>query len=193
METSQSIVNITKALLKAQKNIGFAVKGSKNPFFRSDYADLPSVMEACKEHLNDAGIFVMQQLDSTETDDYVVSTMYHGESGEFISSKMKLGKHTDIQKKMAEVTYLKRNMLQAQAFIPSLDDDDGNTASGKTEAPKGREPVKAKSESKVEVKPETKSEAKTEEPPRRRIAVPTEEVKPTTPVKQDTKPTTEQW
>ena len=137
------------------------------------------------------------QLDSTETDDYVVSTMYHGESGEFISSKMKLGKHTDIQKKMAEVTYLKRYMLQAQAFIPSLDDDDGNTASGKTEPPKGREPVKAKSEPKAEVKPETKveakPEAKTEEPPRRRIAVPTEEVKPTATVKQDTKPTTEQW
>lgn len=174
MEKSESIINLTKALLKAQKNIGFAVKGSKNPFFKSDYADLPSVMEACKEHLNEAGIFVTQLLDTTDFGDFVITMFVHGETGEYISSKMKVDSHTDVQKRMSSVTYTKRYMLQAMAFIPSLDDDDGNKASNVKSEPQGRKPT-------VFTKSEPVKEEKVEAPQenlRRRVSVPVDSVKP---------------
>src|ERR1035437_4743809 len=60
MRTSSGIAKIAAALNKAQRNIGSATKGAANPFFKSKYADLGSVMEACKEALNNEGITVLQ-------------------------------------------------------------------------------------------------------------------------------------
>ena len=40
MNSSESIKNLAVALVKAQKEMGGAVKDSKNPFFKSNYADL---------------------------------------------------------------------------------------------------------------------------------------------------------
>ena len=48
MKTSESIKNLSQALLKAQAQMGAAKKDSKNPFFKSNYADLPTVMEVVK-------------------------------------------------------------------------------------------------------------------------------------------------
>lgn len=189
MERSESIVNLTKAMLNAQKNIGAAIKGSKNPFFRSSYADLPSVMESCKDALNDAGILVTQMLDSLDSGDYLVTLFVHGETGEFMGSKMKIYNHKDIQGTMSEQTYLRRYMLQALAFIPSVDDD-GNAASGKNEEPKGRAPVKV--ETKVETKPEVKPEARVRRPVATEATKPVETKVETKPeVKEETD--NEQW
>ena len=61
---------IAKALLEAQKEMGNAVKGSNNPFFKSKYADLNSIREACMPALNRNGIVVLQptvHLDGKET------------------------------------------------------------------------------------------------------------------------------
>ena len=46
MNTSESIKNLAESLCKAQAEMGGAVKDSKNPFFKSDYADLTSVIKA---------------------------------------------------------------------------------------------------------------------------------------------------
>ena len=51
---------IATALLKAQKQMGTAKKDAKNPFFKSNYADLNSIREACMPSLNDNGIVVLQ-------------------------------------------------------------------------------------------------------------------------------------
>ena len=60
MKTSDSIIKIAPALLSAQQAIGFAAKDSKNPAFKSSYANLESVIEAIKAPLNDAGIMFLQ-------------------------------------------------------------------------------------------------------------------------------------
>lgn len=134
MERSESIINISKAMLVAQKKIEGAIKDSKNPFFKNNYANLDSVMDACKLHLNDAGIIVTQLVDSTIDCDFMTTMFIHAETGEFISSKMALPSSEDIQKKCAAQTYARRFMLQAMAFV-GAEDDDGNTASGKTTKP----------------------------------------------------------
>lgn len=139
MNKSDSIVNIAASLVKAQKNIGSAVKGAANPFYKSKYADLGSVMEACKEALNEQGITVLQPVLSEESGDYVETILLH-ETGEFISSRMKLVlSKQDMQAYGSSVSYARRYGLQSMVFIPAADDDaEGtmNRSPAKQEAPK---------------------------------------------------------
>ena len=49
MKQSESITELAKAMNLAQAEMGGAVKDSANPFFKSKYADLTSVVKAIKE------------------------------------------------------------------------------------------------------------------------------------------------
>lgn len=126
MNKSDSIIKITTAYLKAQKEIGAAVKDSSNPFFKSKYADLGSVMEACKKALNDNGISVLQPVNGDE-----VETILIHESGEWLSSNTKIvcKVSNDPQAYGSAITYARRYGLQSMVFIPA-EDDDGNKATG---------------------------------------------------------------
>lgn len=128
MITSPNIIKIATALLLAQKEIGGAKKGATNPFFKMKYSDLGSVMEACKEAFNNHGISVIQPVTTNENGTYVETVLLH-ESGEFITSQMKVScKNPDNPQEMGSaITYAKRYSLQAIAFIPS-EDDDGEAA-----------------------------------------------------------------
>lgn len=128
MKTSDKILIISKALLAAQREIGAAKKGSTNPFFKSSYASLGDVMEACKDALNKNGIAVLQPI----IDDSVETVLLH-ESGEWIGSSMKIvvSKPNDPQALGSAISYTKRYSLQAMLFIPS-EDDDGNEATVKS-------------------------------------------------------------
>lgn len=147
MNKSESIVKIAAALVKAQKNIGSATKGAVNPHFKSKFADLGSVMEACKEALNAEGISILQPVLSEESGDYVETILLH-ESGEFLSSRMKLVlTKQDMQAYGAAVSYARRYGLQSMVFIPAEDNDAESTmnrapAPAKQEAPKASAPVK---------------------------------------------------
>ena len=52
MLQSESIKELATALAKAQGELKHASKDSVNPHFRSKYADLASVWEACREALS---------------------------------------------------------------------------------------------------------------------------------------------
>ena len=52
MRTSESIVKISQALVKSQSAMGNASKDSNNPFFKSKYADLNAIREACIPEAN---------------------------------------------------------------------------------------------------------------------------------------------
>lgn len=129
MNKSDSIVKIAGALLAAQKEIGSALKGSSNPFFKSKYADLGAVMEACKEPLNKNGITVLQPVNADADGEYVETILLH-ESGEFLSSRMKLLVPKNMQDYGSAVSYARRYSLQSLVFIPA-EDDDGETTMGR--------------------------------------------------------------
>lgn len=131
MNKSDSIIKVTTAYLKAQKEIGAAVKDSSNPFFKSKYADLGSVMEACKKALNDNGISVLQPINGDE-----VETILVHESGEWFSSSTKIvcKASNDPQAYGSAITYARRYGLQSMVFIPA-EDDDGNKANGNVAKP----------------------------------------------------------
>jgi len=117
MTSTGSISNLSKALLKAQRNIGSAVKGAKNPFFKSSYADLGSVMEACKEALNEQGISVLQPVGNDNGINHVETILLH-ESGEFISDRLSLPAAKNMQELGSAISYVSAPTPRAGGFKP---------------------------------------------------------------------------
>ena len=133
MKTSEKIDLISKALVAAQKEIRPAVRDSKNPYFRSSYADLTAVVDAIKEPLNRHGISFLQLVHSGDRD--TVETVLLHESGQYISTETRIycAKPNDPQAFGSGITYTKRYALQAALGLPT-EDDDGNKAADKTDS-----------------------------------------------------------
>lgn len=152
MKTSESIIKIAPAYLKAQKAMGGAVKSADNPFFHSKYADLPEVMKACKAELNAEGISVMQPI----CGEVVVTRLLH-ESGEWMESdgtRILTPKVNDPQAQGSAITYARRYDLQSLVFIPAVDDDGENAMDRNSGAPKPTQaPLVKTSPAPVEEKP----------------------------------------
>jgi len=139
MLTSESVSTITPAFVKAQKAMESAKKKGANPFFKSTYADLTSVLEACKESLNENGIAIMQphvtEFNPVNGEEvhYVETVLIH-ESGEFFSSRTKLeiAKKNDPQALGSSITYARRYGLQSLISLPAEDDDGEKAMNRKT-------------------------------------------------------------
>lgn len=148
MNKSESISNLAKALCKAQNEMGGAVKDSKNPFFKSNYADLTSVIKAIKEPFYNNGLSYSQFPITSEGGSGigVVTVLMHS-SGEWLESEFYL----PIAKKDAQggaqcVTYARRYSLQSMAGIPSADDD------AEAAMMRGKSPAKSKEQLYVQEK-----------------------------------------
>jgi hypothetical protein len=124
MNKSESIAKIAGALVKAQSEMGNAVKDSKNPFFKSSYADLNSIREASLPVLNKHGISVLQPTTVIEGRLYVETLLLH-ESGEFISGlyEVVVGKQNDPQALGSAISYSRRYSLQSMINIGAEDND----------------------------------------------------------------------
>lgn len=130
MEKSQTLNELASALCKCQAQIKGAKADSENPFFKSSYADLASVWEACREPLTKNGLSVCQTIEGDQ-DKMVVKTILMHISGEFIiSSCPVLMKDKTAQGAGSGITYARRYSLAAIVGIAQIDDD-GNSASGK--------------------------------------------------------------
>ena len=147
LTTSGQINELATALAKAQGEMGGAVKDSSNPFFRSKYADLASVWDACRAPLSKHGLSVVQ-FPNTEyagapeayewtakqsgetrygvrvvTTVSVVTRLLHA-SGQFLEDRVSTMLPTgDPQAVGSAITYLRRYALQAVVGIAPEDDD----------------------------------------------------------------------
>lgn len=121
MKTSLTIEKISPALLKAQIALESVKKGATNPFYKSLYADLPSVIEAVKKPLNDNGISYLQPVcgDRVETVLVHSSGEWIGDEGTPIATKST----TDPQATMSAISYARRYGLQSILGLPAVDDD----------------------------------------------------------------------
>ena len=120
---------IASALLKAQKEMGTAIKDASNPFFKSKYADLNSIREACMPALNQNGIVVLQPTIHLDGKNFVKTLLLH-ESGEFMECLTEIiySKVNDAQSQGSGITYARRYGLQSFVNV-GAEDDDGNKAS----------------------------------------------------------------
>lgn len=123
MNQSESITKLSAALVKAQAEMSGAVKDSANPFFKSKYADLNSVIKAIKEPFEKHGLAYTQFPVTDEKGVGVVTRLIH-ESGEWLECGYTLPLvKSDPQAAGSAITYARRYALQAMAGIPAVDDD----------------------------------------------------------------------
>lgn len=117
------------ALLKAQREFPLIKKEDSNPFFKSKYAGLPSILEVVLPILNKHGI-VLVQAPINELERVGVRTTLSHVNGEINSEfTMALSKN-DPQGAGSAITYARRYALVSMLGLNVDEDDDGNSASG---------------------------------------------------------------
>ena len=141
MNQSESIAKLATALSIVQGKLSHAKKDSANPFFKSKYADLESVWDACRDLLATNGLSVIQLPGETIVNTVVanekeiviaemaLTTVLAHSSGEWISQQMSLPmSKIDAQGAGSALTYMRRYALAAVVGVVQADDD-GNAAS----------------------------------------------------------------
>lgn len=132
MNKSDSIAKLTTALVAAQAQLKPAIKDSKNPFFKSNYADLQAVWDACRAALHGNGLSVTQIASSLTNGDPALETLLVHISGEWISGLYPLSpSKKDPQGVGAALTYARRYALAAMVGVVYDDDDDGESTASR--------------------------------------------------------------
>ena len=135
MTTSEQIHEIAAALAKAQAVMGGATKDSENPFFKSKYADLASVREACLGPLTANGIAVIQSPSAEGPVVSVVTLLAHS-SGQWLWGVASCVAKDDSPQAVGScISYLRRYALQSFACV-AAEDDDAETAQDRSGTPR---------------------------------------------------------
>jgi hypothetical protein len=130
IERSEQIAELATALAKAQAQLGPAIKDKTNPAFKSRYADLTAVWDACRKPLSDNGLSVVQMPVDAEPGRVALTTILLHASGQYLSSTVSTRiVKDDPQGVGSALTYLRRYTLAACVGIVADEDDDGNHAS----------------------------------------------------------------
>jgi hypothetical protein len=116
-----------KRILEVKKKIGTLSKNSANPFFKSKYLDLNSLLVHIEPLLIEQGLLLTQPI----IDGLVISRIIDTETGAtLLESSLALPTIQDPQKLGSCITYYRRYTLKSLLSIAE-DDDDANAASDK--------------------------------------------------------------
>jgi hypothetical protein len=124
MNQSESIAKLATALSIVQGKLTHAKKDSANPFFKSKYADLESVWDACRDLLAANGLSIMQFPGEFIDGTMSLTTIIAHSSGEFIEQQMSVPvTKPDAQGAGSCLTYMRRYALAAVVGVVQADDD----------------------------------------------------------------------
>jgi hypothetical protein len=118
------MTDLLKALAEVKKEVGTLSKTETNPFFKSKYFDINSLIQQVDPLLEKNNLLLLQPIENNK----VRSVIYHIESGENVISEMDLPNLQDPQKLGSAITYYRRYTLQSLLGLQA-EDDDGNKAS----------------------------------------------------------------
>jgi hypothetical protein len=126
MQTSEKLEQLPLALLEFHKKVGKIIKSDNNPFFKSKYASLATILDVITEPLTDCGLIIIQ----FPTGLYQLTTRLQHTSGEYMQStyEMQPVKHSP-QDAGSVITYQRRYAIGAILNLNIDEDDDGNKAS----------------------------------------------------------------
>lgn len=122
---------MNKKLLEIQKEIGAITKDNENPFFKSRYFDINSLLAQVKPILNKHGVVVLQGLTALEGKFGLNTTLLDVETGEKVEFTTPLPENPDPQKMGSIITYFRRYSLQSLLALEA-EDDDANSATENT-------------------------------------------------------------
>ena len=147
MKQSETIGNLALALSKAQGAMQPAKMNATNPFLKSKYADLGSVMDAAKQPLADNGLSFVQMVSAPDNGNMTVelTTMLMHESGEYLQATMSMPFQEERGKSLSQavgsvITYARRYALAAMLGIVADEDVDGTGPTGQPAKPKKAKP-----------------------------------------------------
>jgi hypothetical protein len=128
---SESTNDLVKALVCATAKIKTAKRDAENPFFKSKYADLPAVMDACRSALLENNLVVTQSTTIISGQTTLVTTLHHT-SGQWIRGFYPVTAiKNDPQGIGSAITYARRYALASLVGVVSDGDDDGEMAMGR--------------------------------------------------------------
>lgn len=129
MYQSENLGELAKALAAAQGEMSVASKDATNPHFRTRYADLASIMDACRAPLAKHGLSVTQLPGRDEAGQVTLTTTLMHSSGQYIGSTIGVRPAQENPQVVGSIlTYLRRYTLASVVGVVS-DDDDGEAAS----------------------------------------------------------------
>ncbi len=129
MATSK-IRNIQSIMQQAHGMMDTVKKNSKNPFFKSNYADINTVLETINPVCDSLGLVVFQAPQIMDGNDVLYTRISLADNpSEFVEGQMRLLlPSADMQKLGSAVTYARRYSLVTM-FNLEQEDDDGQSAS----------------------------------------------------------------
>lgn len=130
--------SINQKIFKLQREIGAISKDTKNPFFKSNYADINSILKQLDPLLEKYKLIKWQptEYDYESKETIVTSFLECAETSQRThKSSLPIPKSiTDPQKIGSAITYFRRYTLVALLGLQA-EDDDGNLASNKIKKP----------------------------------------------------------
>ena len=121
--------NIYSKLYDLQNELGAISKDATNPFYKSKYFDINSLIGQLKPLLQKHNLVLIQPI----TDNQVRSVIVDLDGGS-VESSIQLPNDLDAQKLDSAITYFRRYTLQSLLALQAIDDD-GNLAIKKNKKP----------------------------------------------------------
>ena len=121
MERSPSITNLTQSLAKFHAMVGKISKDAKNPFFKSNYASLPHIIDEITEPLEKAGLVLMSFPDA----EGLTTMISHADSGEYMAATytLQVVRQNDPQAQGSSISYARRYAITSILNLRISDDD----------------------------------------------------------------------
>ena len=123
-------LNFYEKLSAVKSEVGRISKDSNNPFFKSKYFDINSLLMHVEPIIQKNGLLLLQPIQ-----DNIVKSIIFDTEGFSIESGINLTGITDPQKLGSAITYFRRYTLQSLLALQA-EDDDANLASKKTDTKK---------------------------------------------------------
>ncbi len=117
--------NINEKLFNLQQEIGTISKDASNPFYKSKYFDINSLIKQLQPLLKKYKLLLLQPIE----EDIVYSKLICIEGSGGVISGLKIPEITDPQKLGSCITYYRRYTLASLLGLQAIDDD-ANAASG---------------------------------------------------------------
>lgn len=132
-------MSIYKKLFEAKKEIGKISKDSTNPFYKSKYFDINSLLEHVEPILQKHNLLLLQPITDGKVETILIDIDNENMKTQQVISSMELTDIKDPQKRGSEITYYRRYTLQSLLGLQAEDDD----ANATVKKPKDNEPEKA--------------------------------------------------
>lgn len=118
-------LNIYQKIGVVQNEIGTLTKDKTNPYFKSKYLDINSLLETLQPELQKQSLILLQPLTSVDGVNVLETIITDGEDE--IKSTTILPVNDDPQKMGSIITYFRRYALVSMLALPA-EDDDANSA-----------------------------------------------------------------